>query len=352
MENIKENKENKDIMTAKEVEVYHGLNIYLLKKAMFQLKNSLNDTGKYDKILENYNSLPDNTVGGLLDNINNFLKYRRAMSEKTSDLPTEYAVRNIFNNQYTNLINTFRNVYGILELSDFELNTFGLEYIFNIKLRFANNMFKIVSVINGEDIPLFAFNINYYIEESEKLEDDNLKNKIKSLDLVNEDIREVKIKDIIIYIINILISNDIVNFDSLVDNWNKLNDTDRKSIYICPCCGSNDTHLVENKVQCHNCDWQSYRKYTGFYYLNEVNEKNSYTKEVKYFRKKLKETNEVNDKISTIEGLRDWLWNKCSVNFTEDKKKIKKIKPYELTYEQKKRLKKIVSDLDSLSRFG
>lgn len=347
MENIKENKENKDIMTAKEIEVYHGLNVFLLKKAIFQLEKTLDNNEKYNKVLEIYNNLPNNTVGGLLDNINNFLKYKRVLSEKPSDLPTEYAVRNIFNNQYTNLINNFRNVCRILELSDFELNAFGLEYVFNIKLRFANNMFKIVSVINGEDIPLFAFNINYYIEESEKLEDDNLKNKIKSLELVNEDVREVKIKDIIIYIINILISNDIINFDSLVDNWNKLNDTDRKSVYICPCCGSNHTHLVENKVQCHNCDWQSYRKYTGFYYLNEVNEKYSYTKEVKYFRKKLEKTNEVNDKISTIEELKDWLWNKCSIKFDGKKK----IKPYELTYEQKRRLKLIVTDLDTLSKY-
>ena len=296
--------------------------------------------------MEIYNNLPNNTVGELLNNINNFLRYRRAISEKSSDLPTEYTVKNVFENQYTNLINNFRNVYRILELLDFELNAFELKNIFNIKLRFTNNMFKIVSVVYGEDIPLFAFNINYYIEESEKLEDDNLKNKIKSLNLVNEDIKEVKIKDIIIYIINILISNDIVSFDSLVDNWNKLNDTDRKSIYICPCCGSSVTRLVGNKVQCSNCDWQSYRKYSGFYYLNEVNEKYSYTKEVKYFRKKLKENNEVNDKISEIEELKNWLWNKCSIKF-DDKKKIKL---YELTYEQKRRLKLIITDLDALSK--
>ena len=344
MESIKE---NKNIMTAKEIEVYNGLNIFLLEKAMFQLEKTLNNSEKYNKILEIYNNLPNNTIGELLDNINNFLKYRRAMSEKSSDLPTEYTVKNVFENQYTYLINNFRNVYGILELLDFELNAFELKNIFNIKLRFTNNMFKIVSVINGEDIPLFVFNINYYIEESEKLEDNNLKNKIKSLNLVNEDVKEVKIKDIIIYIINILISNDIVSFDSLVDNWNKLNDTDRKSIYICPCCGSSVTHLVGNKVQCSNCDWQSYRKYVGFYYLNEVNEKYSYTKEVKYFRKKLKENNEVNDKISEIEELKNWLWNKCSIKFDDQKK----IKPYELTYEQKRRLKLIVTDLDTLSKY-
>ena len=344
MENIKE---NKDVMTAKEIEVYHGLNIFLTKNAMLQLENSLNDTGKYNKVLEIYNNLPDNTAGELLDNINNFLKYRRAMSEKSSDLPTEYTVRNVFENQYANFINNFRNVYRILKLLDFELNAFELKNIFNIKLKFANNMFKIVSVINGEDVPLFAFNIEYYIEESEKLEDDNLKNKIKKLKLVNEDVKKIKIKDIIIYIINILIGNDIVDFDSLIDNWNKLNDTDRKSIYICPCCGGNNTHLVENKVLCYNCDWQSYRKYSGFYYLNEVNEKNSYTKEVKYFREKLKENNEVNNKISEIEELKNWLWNKCSIKFTEDKKKIK---PYELTYEQKRRLKLIAVDLETLSK--
>lgn len=344
MESIKE---NKNIMTAKEIEVYNGLNIFLLEKAMFQLEKTLNNSEKYNKILEIYNNLPNNTIGELLDNINNFLKYRRAMSEKSSDLPTEYTVKNVFENQYTYLINNFRNVYRILELLDFELNAFELKNIFNIKLRFTNNMFKIVSVINGEDIPLFVFNINYYIEESEKLEDNNLKNKIKSLNLVNEDVKEVKIKDIIIYIINILISNDIVSFDSLVDNWNKLNDTDRKSIYICPCCGSSVTHLVGNKVQCSNCDWQSYRKYVGFYYLNEVNEKYSYTKEVKYFRKKLKENNEVNDKISEIEELKNWLWNKCSIKFDDQKK----IKPYELTYEQKRRLKLIVTDLDTLSKY-
>ena len=343
MENIKE---NKNIMTAKEIEVYNGLNIFLLKKAMFQLEKTLDNSEKYNKILEIYNNLPNNTVGGLLDNINNFLKYRRAMSEKSSDLPTEYTVRNVFENQYANFINNFGSVYRILELLDFELNAFELKNIFNIKLKFTNNMFKFVSVINGEDVPLFAFNIDYYIEESEKLEDNSLKNKIKSLNLVNEGIKEIKIKDIIIYIINILISNDIINFDSLVDNWNKLNDTDRKSIYICPCCGSSVTHLVENKVQCVNCDWQSYRKYSGFYYLNEVNEKNSYTKEVNYFRKKLKENNEVNDKISEIEELKNWLWNKCSIKF-DDKKKIK---PYELTYEQKRRLKLIVTELDTLSK--
>lgn len=343
MENIKE---NKDIMTAKEIEVYNGLNIFLLEKAMFQLEKTLDNSEKYNKILENYNNLFNDTVGELLNNINNFLRYRRAISEKSSDLPTEYTVKNVFENQYTNLINNFRNVYRILELLDFELNAFELKNIFNIKLRFTNNMFKIVSVVYGEDIPLFAFNIDYYIEESEKLEDNNLKNKIKSLKLVNEDVKEVKIKDIIIYIINILISNNIVDFDSLVDNWNKLNDTDRKSIYICPCCGSSDTHLVENKIQCHNCDWQSYRKYSGVYYLNEINEEYSYTKEVKYFRKKLKENNEINDKISEIEELKNWLWNKCLIEFDGKKK----IKPYELTYEQKRRLKLIVTDLDTLSK--
>ena len=166
MESIKE---NKNIMTAKEIEVYNGLNIFLLEKAMFQLEKTLNNSEKYNKILEIYNNLPNNTIGELLDNINNFLKYRRAMSEKSSDLPTEYTVKNVFENQYTYLINNFRNVYRILELLDFELNAFELKNIFNIKLRFTNNMFKIVSVINGEDIPLFVFNINYYIEESEKL---------------------------------------------------------------------------------------------------------------------------------------------------------------------------------------
>lgn len=343
MENIKE---NKDIMTAKEIEVYNGLNIFLVKKAMFQLEKTLNNSEKYNKILEIYNNLPNNTVGGLLDNINNFLKYRKAMSEKSSDLPTEYTVKNVFENQYANFINNFRSVYRILKLLDFELNAFELKNIFNVKLRFTNNMFKIVSVVYGEDIPLFAFNINYYIEESEKLEDICLKNKIKKLEIVNENVKEVKIKDIIIYIINILIGHDIVSFDSLVDNWNKLNDTDRKSIYICPCCGSSVTHLVRNKVQCSNCDWQSYRKYSGFYYLNEINEKYSYTKEVKYFRKKLKENDEVNDKISEIEELKNWLWNKCLIKFDGKKK----IKPYELTYEQKRRLKLIVTDLDTLSK--
>lgn len=231
----------------------------------------------------------ETTVGGLVRELNRWLKVKWLHADYNKQLPNARDVLDYFKR----LFESAEREYGSVvckaradfykeqgkeqpdQCCDFDTLTLLDTYV-------RGNDLVLFTWLGGEQIPILLFHMDI---QHIALEDDACE-AVKSVS--NDNDAETKLVDIMCSVVR---KQDATGVD-VIQRWQLASDFYREKHPICPVCGNGNVRIVPNddwcssgpgRYVCDYCDWESNGK--KYYYKSDLGDKDAFQKEVKYLKK-------------------------------------------------------------------
>lgn len=232
----------------------------------------------------------ETTVGGLVQELNRWVKVKWLHADYNRDLPDVQDVLMYFQRlfepagqEYRNAVsNTHRDFYKEQgneqpdQCCDFDTLTLLDVFV-------QDNDLVLCTWLGGERIPVLTFHMDI---KHMALKDD-ICEAVKDISCDGD--TETKLVDILCSVVR---KQDATGVDA-IQRWWLAADVYRRKHPICPVCGSGNIRIIRNddcsggcgpgRCVCDHCDWDSHGK--RYYYKSDLCDKDAFQKEVKYLKK-------------------------------------------------------------------
>ena len=231
----------------------------------------------------------ETTVGGLVQELNRWLKVKWLHADYNKQLPNARDVLDYFKRLFES---AGREYGGAVRNSHEDFykergkeqpdQCWDFDTLTLLDTSVQGSDLVLFTWLGGEQIPVLVFRMDI---QHIALEDDTCE-AVKSVS--NDDDAETKLVDILCSFVR---KQDATGVD-VIQRWQLASDFYREKHPICPVCGNGNIRIVPNddwsssgpgRYVCDYCDWESNGQ--KYYYKSDLGDKDAFNKEVKYLKK-------------------------------------------------------------------